>query len=369
LSPPNGFEVKNGRHVRLALRNLPLPLPTTPSIARAILQYAYSAEGVSVLTDAAEAWNFDIQLPAAWDALRGWAHDHGYEVRLSQAGRYAMALLGRIGDLQQLDVLADELRIRALKVLTPESRLKLTQRLTGAVAEEHDANEEQLASRLAERISDVGLFLEVESRPVDDLTSILQENRPAVLAAVAPLVKTGLIQRGRTTRCPHCNYNAFVSLGELDERIRCRACRESYVLPVVDSSGRREPATTYRLDGLMARAMDQDLLPVLLTLRAMRPPPGASELFFAWPGLEFRQGEAVVETDLLTSDGDRVWIGEVKNNAASLADQQVDRLLELAHGTRARPVIAGLEGQFPEALVTKVRESGGQILVGPDLLR
>jgi hypothetical protein len=39
------------------------------------------------------------------------------------------------------------------------------------------------------------------------------------------------------------------------------------------------------VNAFTARAMDQDVLPVLLTLRAVHPGVGVS--FFAWPGVEF----------------------------------------------------------------------------------
>lgn len=83
----------------------------------------------------------------------------------------------------------------------------------------------------------------------------------------------------------------YLELSELDERVRCRACGENVMLPVVDQSGAKEPDSFYRLDGLMARIMDQDILPVLLTLRATRPPAGSTELFFAWPGVEVSKGD------------------------------------------------------------------------------
>jgi hypothetical protein len=76
------------------------------------------------------------------------------------------------------------------------------------------------------------------------------------------------------------------------------------VLRVAEVSGRREPAVSYRLDGLMARVMDQDLLPVLLTLRALMPPDEGRDLYYAWPGLEFEREDEIVEVDLLTSDGE-----------------------------------------------------------------
>jgi hypothetical protein len=368
LTAPEGFQLRNGRHVRLAFRNLPLPLPVTPNAAGRVTPNAFADGGVSVLTDAVERWNFDVQLPSAWDALQDWASDHGYVVRLSQAGRYATALLERLGGLDGLGVFSDELRIRLVKLLAPESRLKLTQRLTAAVADKSDADEQELATALAERIAGVGLFLEVEARAAVDLGSDLQTKRPQVLEALAPLVEAGLVQRGQTTRCPRCNYTAFVALDDLQETLRCRACREDYLLPVADESGRREPAVTHRLDGLMARVVDQDLLPVLLALRALLPPDATRDLFFAWPGVEFEGNGSVLEVDVLTSDGENVLATEVKGNAAALEREQLDDLLAFCEAVGASPCIAALDGTFAPEFVELVAQAGGRTLDSSDLL-
>jgi hypothetical protein len=202
LTAPEGFTVRNGRHVRLAFRNLPLPFPVTPSVARRIHQHAFADGGVSILTDAVERWNFDVVLPSAWDALHDWAGDHGYAVRFSAAGRYANALLERLGGLDGLHVFGDELRVRVLKLLTPESRLKLTQRLTAAVAEKKGADARELAEALTTKIADIGLFLEVEARTSEGLASELQTQRPGILEALAPLVEASLVQRGADHNLP-----------------------------------------------------------------------------------------------------------------------------------------------------------------------
>jgi Archaeal holliday junction resolvase (hjc) len=141
------------------------------------------------------------------------------------------------------------------------------------------------------------------------------------------------------------------------------------VLRVAEVSGRREPAVSYRLDGLMARVMDQDLLPVLLTLRALMPPDEGRDLYYAWPGLEFEREDEIVEVDLLTSDGENVVAAEVKSRATGLDRQQLDRLLTFCEAMGAKPCIAAPEDTFDTQLAQVTQHAGGRVLHGPDLLR
>ena len=120
---------------------------------------------------------------------------------------------------------------------------------------------------------------------------------------------------------------------------------------------------------MMARIMDQDILPVLLTLRALRPHPRRADLFFAWPGVELQLDSAThFEVDLLVSDGRVAWCYEVKNNATGLKLEQLRRLLETSSKLDARPGIAALEGEFSGSLVSQVINANGRVLTCDDLV-
>ncbi len=368
LPAPASFPVRVLARTRLVFANLPLPLPVTPTVARLVHANAEARDGVMLVTNATAEWNFDIRLPTAGQALQGWAVDHGLALERSQDGRDAEALLSRLGRLDALDVLADPERLALLAALAPRSRIKLARRL---VAEAKDVGARLDENEVLEKLADLGLFLEIEARSAGDIAAAMGPGmkKRRVFGLLAPLVEAGLVHRSADVRCPRCRFLMLLDLRQLDERVRCRACGHRFVLPVVDESGEREPEHLYRLDGLMARVMDQDVLPVLLTLRAVRPAPEQPALFFAWPGVELQHGEGPkVDVDLLVSDGNTVWCYEVKNNATGLARTQVTRLLAIAAAAGARPGIAALEGEFDQDLAGLVTQAGGRVISRDGLL-
>ena len=366
LPGPRNLDTRGLRRARLVLRNLPVPLPTTASAAATINVNAVAADGVMLLTHGGVDFNFDVRLPTAAESLGHWAIDHGFSIEYTQDARDTEAILRRLGTLDALDVFADPGRLRLLHVLAPKSRPKLVRRV---IAEANEAgirlDEEDMTSRLA----DLGLFLEVEARSAGDIASAMGGTKKRqVLELLPPIVEAGFVRRARSVRCLQCRFHMLLDLADQDERVRCRACREVFVLPVVDESGGREPELMYRLDGLMARAMDQDVLPVLLTLRALRPLATPSGLFFAWPGVEFTRDMSKVDIDLLVSNGDAVWCFEAKNNAKGLGEAQLRKVMGVAQRLGAQPGIAAVEGEFEPSLVTKVEAAGGRVLTGKDLL-
>jgi hypothetical protein len=98
----------------------------------------------------------------------------------------------------------------------------------------------------------------------------------------------------------------------------------------------------YRLDGLMARAMSQDILPVLFTLRAFATSRPAADAFAAWPGLLFKahDGSGQTEVDLVVSFGRTVFCCEVKETASTLKGKQLNNLGELSGRLQARPAVS-----------------------------
>jgi|GEM_PF-2259783 len=374
LPAPEGFTVRSFQRVRLIFGNVPLPLPLTASGARLVHKDGTAHDGVMLLTLATEQWNFDIRLPTAGEALGAWVNDHGFQFERTQDGHDADALLARLGSLDALDVLADQKRVAVLDALSPRNRDKLA---AAIVAEaEDEAGVELDADALVERLADIGLFLEIETRTAGDIASTIGPGtrKVDVLALLPALVEAGFVRRAREVRCPRCRFLMHLDLSELHELVRCRACAQESVLPVVDESGKKEPDFFYRLDGLMARIMDQDILPVLLTIRALRPPAQTGQLLFAWPGVEVRKdARSKFDIDLVVSHGTNVdgisnaWCIEVKKTAESLHEKQLARLLEVAAELEARPGIAAMHGEFPETLSRRVIEAGGAVLTAQQL--
>lgn len=367
LAQPGDLKLRGGHRVRVALRNLPTPLPITTSAAAQMTANGVACEGLMVhLASNRKSWDLDLRMLDRFEALRAFATDKGEATELTQDGRYAEALLRRVESVRSLDVLADANAIALLRSLAPQSRPKLTRRLLREV-EQRDGSElsgEQLSGLLRE----IGIFLELGSKSSADLASELQITQVQVLATLEPLIELGLVTRGRSVRCPECRYRAVVSLEQLAERLRCEACGHSYALPVRNAADGKEPRLVYRLDGLMARVMDQDLLPVLLALRAMDKRLSAVH-FFAWPGVQFTGDQGAVDVDLLCSDGNDVHCFEVKDNASSLEEGQLNRLFELADRLEARPGVAGLRNSFAAPLRSQVQARGGLVLEAGELGR
>jgi hypothetical protein len=275
---------------------------------------------------------------------------------LSPAGRIAQALLGRLPGPQELDPLAHPIATRVLGEMIAPSRLKLAQRVRQELERTRVAsvNEELLVTLLRQE----GLFLEVQTRTLEQLASATSVSTRDVLGAVAGLCEAGYLQRGRSLRCPRCETPDFWRLRELDEQLICRACRQEFALPTAE--GTREARTGYRLDGLVARALDQDLLGALLVLRLLLERSAQAKSVAWWPGLELFElssTSAVAEIDLLFAADGVLTVCEVKADAAGMDATAVTRFVELADRIGARRILAAPAGQWEQALPSSAQSA------------
>lgn len=344
---PKGFATRHGGgYVRLDLLTWPLPFKPTMATAKRVQENAFvDQEVISLMTSATNSpVTFDLTVPGADDALADFLAERNLTSKLSAAGRYAQALIGRIGGPQRLEALARPEALHVLEPLTSPSRLKLLQRLDGMLGERYGPDAPPV-DELAEMIRGQVVALDLPARSLADLASQTGTRKPDLLRALEPLVDVGFVRRGRNERCPECGYEDFYSLGELDERLVCHACQQRFLLRI--SPGPDEPRLAYQLDPLMARAMDQDLLPVLLTLRHLYSPEGAAAGAF-WPGLEVMNNGVMQDCDILLAQDGQVTICECKSQAGGLSPAQAEATLVLADRLEARTIFAALDGEFSD---------------------
>jgi hypothetical protein len=347
-----------GRTVTLDLVSWPLPFVPTEATARRVHRDASVYDGTVCLRTVAmnAPYLFDLVVPGADDALADFLAARGLSQEPSPAGRYAQALVRRVGGPQRLESLANGAALKVLEPLTPPSRKKLVQRLHRMLAETYGENAPS-HGEIFDAIRAHVIALELPHLELQGLASVAEADVHMVLDTLEPLVEAGFVLRGRTERCPECGYEAFHSLGEVAERVTCQACRLQFLLPVkrAGERGSEEPPLSYQLDPLMARAMDQDLLPVLLTLRYLSTPQGSSTTGAFWPGLVLfepgRREETERDCDVLVAQSGRVTICECKKTAHNLTPRQTAQVLEVAKRLDAAAVFSAVEGEFSAEVI------------------
>jgi hypothetical protein len=355
---------------RVELSGLPLAFPMSDALAATCI-VGSSARGARSLTSVVSPpvgpLRMNIRLPDASVQLDRHMASVDLRAAVSSAGKIALPLIGRVSQTDGLDALATPFAVAVLSALTSPSRIKLARRVRDELKTAELADIDEVA--LVDMLREEGLFSQHQSLTVHNLASALSVKQRQLLPAVSALSAAGFLQRGLSVACPQCDSTEFWTLRELDEEMRCRACRIAFPLPATQNG--TETPISYRLDGLVARAMDQDLVPVLLTLRYLLRSPEVGMTPQWWPGLDLYERDASTnsfEIDLLVADSGSLWVCEVKASASALSRPEAVDHIGWAGRIGGRPVFTALEGEWNEDALALVDEYSDCLFLGPECL-
>jgi hypothetical protein len=372
VDPPTGFPPRFewAGFMRFEIHGLPLALPVVGPLARTCLTNGFEADdGVAILTQATRRrLRLPLRIPSPEVQLERYAEHLSLEMRPSGAGALADTLIGRLPSRSGLDALAHPSALPLLSGLYPTSRLKLAKRVRHELSS-LDPPIEVDEERLVDLLRDQGLFLETKARTLAEVAQTAGAQPAELVSALGPLCDAGFVQRGRRVQCPQCQLSDFWALRELDEHLRCRACQNRFPLPATE--GPVEAQTAYRLDGLMARIMDQDLVPVLLTVRHLLQRSQATLDAVYFPGLDLFEPQTrdpFAEVDILLADGGRLQIAECKSRAEAVTAALAAEHIALAARLGGVPVLAASDGEFP-ADIYELQEKHKLLVLEPAVLR
>jgi hypothetical protein len=355
-------------HVTAVIDGLPLWFPMTDILAQDWLTPAVAqGSGLRVATAyLREHYEVDLNWPAAQTQLSKHMATANLRAEISQAGQLADTLFGRIATHSDLDALALPHALDVLESLVARRSKKIAQHVR------KELQKSQLAEINEDVVADVlrreGLFAELEVNTLIGMQGSVGATVEAILPTLAALCEAGYVQRGRSMHCPLCHTLDFWRLAELDDRIRCRACLQEFPLPAIEDD--HEPPTAYRLDAFVARAMGQDIIPVVLTLRHLINKSAARGEGRWWGGLDLYEGDAdksTQEIDLLYAEAGTINLCEVKRTAGGLTVAQAENLCALASRLNAQPVFSAPAGEW-DPNVVELAEKEGALLFDASLL-
>lgn len=355
--------------LRYELGGIPELFPLSNSIAALHMNEAHAArDNISGgIMMGGQTPVLDLRIPSPEIQLDAHLASLGFRGKESSAGRIARTLLEKT-DRESLDALTKPGALDILGALVRRNSSKIATRIAQRFPE-GNFNDEVL-SELTAALEAESYFLEIPALTLPEIGSDVAKSPADLGEAMGRLVDAGFVTRGRKVSCPVCSFSDFWALGELDEKLECRHCNSRFPLPAFDTNG--EIPNHFRLEGMTARAVDQGIPAVLLSLRFLLGRPEGVGYRAWWPGLDlFPNGSRVqeFETDLLFACDGRLWSVECKSNAAAIDGDVAMAQVEQARKIGAEPAVAAPVGAFSSDVIRVAEEEGLQLLSPAELLR
>lgn len=312
-------------------------------------------------SDHAGGWSHSLSIGIA-DGQRivdGVTLRAGYRAGLSSNGRKTRAVLDLLGGLAGLELLASS-RVYDLLIDMAEIVLRqaIQRELTRQFGREMSSNEaENVAAILRAGYLAEGQF-DRQHMTWGQLKKALAIGDDAV-PIVEWLVEKRILLRGSILSCQKCELRRWYPVNRLAETVVCDGCRAESSRPL----GVRALNWSYRLNELVAHAVDQGVLPQLLAGRRLARENWnfLREDFLGFTvGLELEaiDSSSECEVDVFAINAGRVILCECKAQGRSLADKDIIRDADLAARFRSPRVVYATVTRFDDVqdLLEKARE-------------
>ncbi len=302
------------------------------------------------------------------EIVAGVAAQAGYQAEVSDKGQRAFPVLELLGGDTGLDVLASSRVYKLLLGMAEIEPRRTLRRILREMLGGQPSTEQLDEVQRAVQGSAIGhAQFDRQQRPWDQLQGALGESAEPVIKW---LVARRILFRGYEVTCPNCGFTRWHPIDRLAEFHRCDGCQVESPIPIAVN----KLDWRYRLNEVVAQAIDQGVLPHLLALRRMRDWP---DLLGFLPGVTFtpREGNTPPprEADLFAVKGGRIIVGECKESGSELAERDIDRIAELSDLFGCSRVIYATPTDFSGvAALEQATSRGGaarvEIWQGQDLL-
>jgi len=315
-------------------------LPKRPPVATLIHQHAsWQDDDIQLASIILPEYSFTLRIPDRREVAATLLDQTTRAWRLSDKGQLGESVRSMPGD----PVVSDPGVYLAAKALVTKRTQHRFDDLRRRALEEADLD---LAAFLEEHGG--GRLERMNERP-QNLQSVPVDLRVPVLEK---MVAWHWVERGVRLRCPRCGLTSFVPFGEVTDDALCPGCRSPQQY-ASESSG---ITVYYRLNSLIDRAVDQGVLPHLLTIEALQKRSTQGVFLFPGVDIEFPDAEQA-EVDIYGVLDAEVLMGEVKTSALEFTEQQVHRDIEIAERLQVDTYLMACLEELPEPTVEKARNA------------
>jgi hypothetical protein len=172
----------------------------------------------------------------------------------------------------------------------------------------------------------------------DLLTRFPNEEREKYGRLLQELYEYKILLRGKSFKCPRCNSNLWYSLSALNDDLKCYCCGNNVIIPIFIGSATLEDS--FKLNELIINAVDQGILPLLLTANFLFKQMFCGKRFLFNNILyDNNSKEQLAEVDIIFTIGKLIGLAEVKADRGFEDHRQIDRLLYISKRINANLII------------------------------
>jgi hypothetical protein len=298
--------------------------------------FATSAGQFNVFED--EDLFVNLILPDQRVMFKEFFRDHQFELTETRGTKIIDRIINLAGGVENLAVFANPEIFELLVKLTPRRTDRIVKELQKKMS--YDVSPATVIRLVNQNLTDLPELTATRAVAADELVGQIPggvNDKAEFYAQVERLYQRKMLLRGKSFSCPECEGELWFALEDIKAENRCYRCDHPVIIPTYHDN--RALADSFRVNELILNAVDQGVLPVLLTLHFLARQRFVAQKYFYDCELAV-EGKAgcFAELDIIFTLGRMVGVGEVKADRG-FETEQVDRLIEIAKKVRARVLL------------------------------
>lgn len=273
-----------------------------------------------------------IILPSFQDTTQHLFEEAGFNIRKTTKTSILDQTVRLMGSMEELEIITDKNIFELLISLAPKFRSeRIAKDIAKTLAEL--VTSEQLSDIVSQFTSKGAMVLPSVTLTIEgilELVKIDKKQKKYLYPILQHLHDHKVLLRGKYFNCPHCNSNLWIPISELKKVNYCIECDNHVQLPVF--SNEKQDSDHYRLNQLLARAVDQGQLSTLLPLVFFYKQPYSAFEYVSNIDV-YRLNERITDVDLFIKIGKKIGVVECKSTN-TFTQRQVDDLLNIALGLK-----------------------------------
>lgn len=280
----------------------------------------------------------ELKIPTEIQIFKGILDEKGLTYKESKQSQIINQVINLMGGYNNIELLKDQTIFDLIVKIAP----KRVERIVKDLSRELNFNieEEKLEKFIRAKIGEIttvksDIYIEADKFYSLAGGSSKVSNKEIFLSKIESLYSLNFLLRGKVIICRRCGTTLWYPISELKDDLKCYCCNNDLKVPIYDKE--RAQYDSFKLNELICSAVDQGVLPVLVTTYLLRNQKHRGIRFIF--DIEIFEGSNLIgEIDILLTLGGRLGIAEVKADRG-FERAQIERVLNVRNKIRADFVI------------------------------
>ena len=280
----------------------------------------------------------ELKIPTDVQIFKEILAERGLTSKESKQSQIISQVINLLDGYDNIEILKDEAVFDLIVKIAPKRIDRIVKELSKEL--KASVEKEKLEGLICDIIGDITTIKSDTYIEADHFFSLAGgsqkvNDKMKFFSKIEKLYFLNLLLRGKKVVCQKCGTTLWYPISGLQDDLQCYCCNNYLKIPIYNTN--KAQNDSFKLNELICTAVDQGVLPVLLTTYLLHK-QNYHAIRFIFDIEIFEKDTLIGEIDILLTLGKKIGIVEVKADRG-FGTEQIDRILEMRKKIKADFII------------------------------